>query len=168
MMSPSKIVKDSPDNLTLTGRVESSSKFVGKDRVFRKKSSVKKYRQVSGTKNESIDTRGHMRSLIKLEKGLKYRLIDLVCHRAAQDVCGQSAGSLGGEIRESLVCDKSKQTYAAKWQTRSITRYVQWRTLYFASFLANLKSPLRYTFWQSFGKLFIDKIILDLFSGAHT
>ena len=31
-----------------------------------------------------------------------------------------------------------------------------------------LKSPLGYTFWQIFGKQFLDTIILDLFSGAHT
>ena len=31
-----------------------------------------------------------------------------------------------------------------------------------------LKSPLRDTFWQILGKLFLDEIIIDLFSCAHT
>ena len=31
-----------------------------------------------------------------------------------------------------------------------------------------LKSPLRYKFWQIFGKRCLDEQILDLFSGAHT
>ena len=31
-----------------------------------------------------------------------------------------------------------------------------------------LKSPLRYTFWQIIGKLFLDEIIPDLFSDAHS
>ena len=49
-----------------------------------------------------------------------HRLIDLVCHRAAKDISGQSAG---GYFSKMLFCDWPKPTYAARWNTRSISRY---------------------------------------------
>ena len=51
-----------------------------------------------------------------------YRQIDLLCHRALKDVCGQSPGSLRDEFCKMLVYDWPKPTYAARWYTRSMSR----------------------------------------------